>query len=139
MHTLVSCVHFTFCSCCHSDHSPIFRQCLAELQRDDVCQKMSLNSFLLLPMQRVTRLPLLVAAIMKHCPPNQPEMHQLQEALAAANTVGVATRSHDLTEAYFFDLAKFVLYCNYNYVRAGGGEQILLNDIMKFGTERCLL
>ena len=32
-----------------------------------VCQSLSLHSFLMLPMQRVTRLPLLTAAILSHC------------------------------------------------------------------------
>jgi len=77
---------------CYSDRSPVFRENLTELQSDEVCQKMSLNSFLLLPMQRVTRLPLLVSAILKHCPLDQPEIDQLQEALTAANTVGMETR-----------------------------------------------
>ena len=32
-----------------------------------VCQALSLHSFLMLPMQRITRLPLLTAAILGHC------------------------------------------------------------------------
>ena len=32
-----------------------------------VCQSLSLHSFLMLPMQRITRLPLLTAAILSHC------------------------------------------------------------------------
>ena len=31
------------------------------------CQSLSLHSFLMLPMQRITRLPLLTAAILSHC------------------------------------------------------------------------
>ena len=32
-----------------------------------VCQSLSLHSFLMLPMQRITRLPLLTSAIITHC------------------------------------------------------------------------
>ena len=32
-----------------------------------VCQSLPLHSFLMLPMQRITRLPLLTAAILSHC------------------------------------------------------------------------
>ncbi len=65
----------------------MFRETLEKLQGDSVCQKMSLNSFLLLPMQRVTRLPLLLAAILKHSPLDQPHLWQMQAALAAAYSV----------------------------------------------------
>jgi len=40
-----------------------FVEVLKDLESSQVCQNLSLHSFLMLPMQRVTRLPLLVAAI----------------------------------------------------------------------------
>lgn len=40
-----------------------FAQTLAQLEQDPVCCGLSLHSFLMLPMQRITRLPLLVDAV----------------------------------------------------------------------------
>jgi len=44
-----------------------FALVLQDLETSQVCQSLSLHSFLMLPMQRVTRLPLLTAAILSHC------------------------------------------------------------------------
>jgi len=41
-----------------------FHNALSKLQADPVCEMFSLQSFLILPMQRVTRLPLLVQTIL---------------------------------------------------------------------------
>ena len=45
--------------------NPHFVDVLHDLESSSVCQKLSLESFLNLPMQRVTRLPLLLDAINK--------------------------------------------------------------------------
>jgi len=44
-----------------------FAMVLQDLESSQVCQSLSLHSFLMLPMQRITRLPLLTAAILSHC------------------------------------------------------------------------
>ncbi|XP_021937689.1 uncharacterized protein LOC110838638 [Zootermopsis nevadensis] len=45
--------------------NPKFSSALSKLQADPVCQMFLLETFLILPMQRVTRLPLLVEAILR--------------------------------------------------------------------------
>jgi hypothetical protein len=45
---------------------------------------MPLSSFLLKPMQRITRYPLLIEKILQHTPADHPDYHNMQEALAKA-------------------------------------------------------
>ena len=45
--------------------NPKFVETLRDLESSPVCQSLAMHSFLMLPMQRVTRLPLLVEAIYK--------------------------------------------------------------------------
>ncbi|CAJ0968130.1 unnamed protein product [Ranitomeya imitator] len=63
--TVRSCVEFIF---------PIldntrFRGVLAKLEEDQVCQRLPLTSFLILPFQRIMRLKMLVENILKHTAP----------------------------------------------------------------------
>ena len=48
-------------------HNPAFSESLKELEKDPKCQMLSMQSFLMLPMQRITRLPLLVDQICQRC------------------------------------------------------------------------
>ena len=43
--------------------NPAFVEALKELECQEVCQGLAMHSFLMLPMQRITRLPLLTDAI----------------------------------------------------------------------------
>lgn len=52
-----------------------------------VCQALSLHSFLMLPMQRITRLPLLTAAILGHCESGEGERAAFQQCLETLNTL----------------------------------------------------
>ena len=45
--------------------NPRFQESLALLERSPECHGLSMSSFLLLPMQRITRLPLLLDAILR--------------------------------------------------------------------------
>ncbi|XP_067305240.1 trichohyalin isoform X1 [Pseudorasbora parva] len=47
------------------DESPEFRRVVEKLERNPVCQRLPLRSFLILPFQRITRLKLLVQNIVK--------------------------------------------------------------------------
>lgn len=58
-----------------------------------LCQSLSLHSFLLLPMQRVTRLPLLLDAVLRHLHADDDEYEGCMHALATLNDV-----SHSHTE-----------------------------------------
>ncbi|XP_050040376.2 ephexin-1 [Dermacentor andersoni] len=56
---------------------------LRDLEAAPDCQGLRLHSFLLLPMQRVTRLPLLADALLRHAPDSRPA----RDALGALNQV----------------------------------------------------
>uniref|UniRef100_A0A0L8GTJ6 DH domain-containing protein n=1 Tax=Octopus bimaculoides TaxID=37653 RepID=A0A0L8GTJ6_OCTBM len=58
----------------------VHKQCVT----DPRCQGMPLSSFLLKPMQRITRYPLLLKKILKHTPEDHPDHLHLVDALAKA-------------------------------------------------------
>ncbi|XP_063236544.1 rho guanine nucleotide exchange factor 15-like isoform X2 [Bacillus rossius redtenbacheri] len=64
-----------------------FADALAQLEAGPVCQSLSLHSFLMLPMQRITRLPLLVDAVLTRLDPGDDEFPSCRLALAALNNV----------------------------------------------------
>jgi len=64
-----------------------FADTLKELESSQTCQSLSMYSFLMLPMQRITRLPLLTAAIISHLPPASPQLKPCKEALDVLNTL----------------------------------------------------
>lgn len=66
-------------------HNQNFCDVLAQLEADPQCQSLSLLSFLMLPMQRVTRLPLLFDAILSRLDSSDPEFNMCQLALATVN------------------------------------------------------
>lgn len=59
------------------------------LESDSKCQSLSLHSFLMLPMQRITRLPLLVDAILSRMDSTEyPKEYQMCElTLSSLNAV----------------------------------------------------
>lgn len=66
-----------------------FNEALQRLESDSKCQSLSLHSFLMLPMQRITRLPLLVDAILSqmNSTENSLEYQMCELTLASLNTV----------------------------------------------------
>nr|CAI5849078.1 unnamed protein product [Callosobruchus analis] len=64
-----------------------FSDLLVKLESSSSCQFLSLYSFLMLPMQRITRWPLLVDAVLKRLSPADPEYVSCQYALASVNKV----------------------------------------------------
>lgn len=60
---------------------------LSVLESLAACQGTSLQSFLMLPVQRVTRLPLLIQAIQRRVPVGTPEFTSCRTALTAVNQV----------------------------------------------------
>ncbi|XP_072391646.1 rho guanine nucleotide exchange factor 15 isoform X2 [Diabrotica undecimpunctata] len=62
-----------------------FAEFLNQLESSPACQFLSLYSFLMLPMQRITRWPLLVDAILKRLSESDPEYLTCQYALATMN------------------------------------------------------
>ncbi|CAH0718777.1 unnamed protein product, partial [Brenthis ino] len=60
---------------------PAFAAALKRLESHPACQSLSLHSFLLLPMQRVTRLPLLLDAVLRQLAPQDREYAGAMHAL----------------------------------------------------------
>ncbi|KZS15004.1 Uncharacterized protein APZ42_019535 [Daphnia magna] len=66
---------------------PHFVECLRRLESSPVCQSLAMHSFLMLPMQRITRLPLLVDAIFHRLESGTPEFERCRMTLATLNKV----------------------------------------------------
>ncbi|XP_026742654.1 rho guanine nucleotide exchange factor 5 isoform X1 [Trichoplusia ni] len=62
-----------------------FVNALRKLENHPSCQSLSLHSFLMLPMQRVTRLPLLMDAVLKNLNSEDLEYHACARALVTLN------------------------------------------------------
>lgn len=69
------------------DNKPQFVEILRRLESSPVCQSLAMHSFLMLPMQRITRLPLLVDAIFHRLESGTPEYERCRMALATLNKV----------------------------------------------------
>ncbi|XP_065202931.1 rho guanine nucleotide exchange factor 15-like isoform X2 [Planococcus citri] len=66
-----------------------FVELINRLEADPICQSLSLHSFLMLPMQRITRMPLLVDAIFSKLHPihDQPDYKTFKTTLAKLNKI----------------------------------------------------
>ncbi|GBM51944.1 Rho guanine nucleotide exchange factor 26 [Araneus ventricosus] len=64
---------------------PEFVTLLKKLESNAVCQGLDMHSFLMLPMQRITRLPLLIDAIFHRLSPDSPIYESCKMALATLN------------------------------------------------------
>ena len=74
-----------------------FRQVVAGLERGEACQGLTMQSFLTLPMQRVTRLPLLVDAVCHRMHPSHaayPTVKACLYALQKVRTNVLLTKVH---------------------------------------------
>uniref|UniRef100_A0A914Z7E3 DH domain-containing protein n=2 Tax=Panagrolaimus superbus TaxID=310955 RepID=A0A914Z7E3_9BILA len=67
--------------------NPHFLSCINRIETDRRCQGLDMRSFLMLPMQRVTRYPLLVYAILERVPQNSEIQRIAAKALLLANHV----------------------------------------------------
>ncbi|XP_039746968.1 uncharacterized protein LOC120624469 isoform X2 [Pararge aegeria] len=64
---------------------PAFAAALKRLESHPACQSLSLHSFLMLPMQRITRLPLLLDAVLRNLSSEDHEYDGCMHALATLN------------------------------------------------------
>ncbi|CRL00131.1 CLUMA_CG013410, isoform A [Clunio marinus] len=64
-----------------------FKETLDALENDSVCCGLNLHSFLMLPMQRITRLPLLIDAVMTKLKSNDEEFDDWKMTLAILNKI----------------------------------------------------
>ncbi|XP_063303615.1 intersectin-1 isoform X3 [Pelobates fuscus] len=85
--------YIRFCSCQlngaaliqqKTDEVPEFKEFVKRLAMDPRCKGMPLSSFLLKPMQRVTRYPLIIKNIIENTPENHPDLSHLKLALEKA-------------------------------------------------------
>ncbi|XP_053561144.1 intersectin-1 [Bombina bombina] len=85
--------YIRFCSCQlngaaliqqKTDEVPEFKDFVKRLAMDPRCKGMPLSSFLLKPMQRVTRYPLIIKNIIENTPENHPDHSHLKQALEKA-------------------------------------------------------
>uniref|UniRef100_A0A8D2LNW5 Intersectin-1 n=1 Tax=Varanus komodoensis TaxID=61221 RepID=A0A8D2LNW5_VARKO len=85
--------YIRFCSCQlngaaliqqKTDEVPEFKEFVKRLAMDPRCKGMPLSSFLLKPMQRVTRYPLIIKNILENTPENHPDHSHLKHALEKA-------------------------------------------------------
>uniref|UniRef100_A0A1I8EBN9 Uncharacterized protein n=1 Tax=Wuchereria bancrofti TaxID=6293 RepID=A0A1I8EBN9_WUCBA len=67
--------------------NPSFLSCIQRLESDRLCQGLDMRSFLMLPMQRVTRYPLLMIAILEHAQQDATNYQTAQIALYLANHI----------------------------------------------------
>lgn len=82
-----------------------------QLESSSACQSLALYSFLMLPMQRITRWPLLVDAVLKRLSPQDSEYVPCQYALATLNKVSFAT-NQIFHGADVILLLQIVMQCN---------------------------
>ena len=66
----------------------MFREYLRRLESNKICQNLNMQSFLLLPMQRITRLPLLILAILNRTPLDYPDQPLVEATLRTVQKVG---------------------------------------------------
>ncbi|XP_074070164.1 intersectin-1 isoform X4 [Macrotis lagotis] len=85
--------YIRFCSCQlngaaliqqKTDEVPEFKEFVKRLAMDPRCKGMPLSSFILKPMQRVTRYPLIIKNILENTPENHPDYSHLKHALEKA-------------------------------------------------------
>eukprot|EP00118_Oscarella_pearsei_P003472 m.14429 g.14429 ORF g.14429 m.14429 type:complete len:981 (+) comp25748_c0_seq2:205-3147(+) len=61
-----------------------FSSIVRKLESDPICRSLTLGSYLLLPMQRITRFPLLIVAILERSDEDSEHIPTIQEALKSA-------------------------------------------------------
>ncbi|KAA0202572.1 hypothetical protein HAZT_HAZT000590 [Hyalella azteca] len=69
------------------ENNPRFLEVLTDLESSPKCQSLAMHSFLMLPMQRITRLPLLLDAIFHRLEQGSPHWHECNLALATLNKI----------------------------------------------------
>ena len=69
------------------ERNVMFREYLRRLEKHKRCQHLSMMSFLLLPMQRITRLPLLILAILNKTPLDHEDHGLVENSLRTVQKV----------------------------------------------------
>ena len=93
--------------------NPKFVEALKELESSSACQSLAMHSFLMLPMQRITRLPLLTDAIHQRLPKQSLEQPACAEAMNLLNNLVQVKSCRDIVTLKFTYI--FPLFFYYNY------------------------
>ncbi|NWU59929.1 ARHGQ factor, partial [Dromas ardeola] len=67
--------------------NPAFKEVLSRIESHEDCRNLPMISFLILPMQRVTRLPLLMDTICQKTPKDSPKYENCKQALKEVSKV----------------------------------------------------
>ena len=71
----------------------MFIDYVKRLEAHKRCQNLSLTSFLLLPMQRITRMPLLILAILNRISSDHPKHTIVEQSLRRIQTVRIISKN----------------------------------------------
>jgi hypothetical protein len=70
-----------------NENQSVLAEFLAQCQQKPVCGKLDLNSFLIMPIQRIPRYVLLLEDLLKHTEENHPDFNSLSQTLITMKTV----------------------------------------------------
>ncbi|XP_065348598.1 intersectin-2 isoform X1 [Cloeon dipterum] len=68
----------------HTENTPEFRSFVRQCEIQSVAKGLPLSSFLIKPMQRITKYPLIIKKILENTPEDHPDHQNLEEAMASA-------------------------------------------------------
>ncbi|KAL3119642.1 hypothetical protein niasHT_006728 [Heterodera trifolii] len=105
----------------------LFLACIQRLETDRQCQGLDMRSFLMLPMQRITRYPLLIFAIRERLHPDKIQHSVATRALTLANQASEGAESGDNGTFILFPFP-FVHNCNEGARKMAQTEQLLEID-----------
>ncbi|KAJ2158637.1 hypothetical protein GGF46_003637 [Coemansia sp. RSA 552] len=107
---------------------------LQQAEKDDRVRRLRLESFLLAPVQRVMRYPLLLEALLKHTPEDHPDHDDVALALSIATSVAteVDRKSDELMNRH--RLAE--LQSTFDWAHLLGGVQLKLDTFTKLVGQR---
>ena len=71
----------------YRENNPRFMEVLSRLEASPICQSLAMHSFLMLPMQRITRLPLLLDAIFNRLEYGSAQWQECKSALTSLTKV----------------------------------------------------
>lgn len=74
-----------------------FENALKEIESDPICQNLNIHSFLMLPMQRITRLPLLMGAVLARMDKSDDEYEMCKASFDVLNKVRLGSGSTGTT------------------------------------------
>ena len=77
----------------YSENNIMFKEYMKRLESHRRCQNLNLQSFLLLPMQRITRMPLLILAILNRTPLDHPNHDLVEKTLRTVQKVQTGYRT----------------------------------------------